>query len=76
MTDAPALFRGVTGAGTIYGRGMFGIHTGHQFSDAKLLGGCSGYQFGTKYEAVFATFTQCRIFGCENGTFKAALLLC
>ena len=39
-------------------------------------GGCFGYQFGTKYGELFATFSKWRIFGYKNGTFNAALLRC
>ena len=74
-TNAPARPRGGTGAGTIGGRGMSGIHTGHQFSDAELLGGSFGDQFGIKYGAVFATFDQWHVFGYKNGTINAALPL-
>jgi hypothetical protein len=35
-------------------------------------GGCFGYQFGTKYGELFATFSQWRIFGYKNGAFNAA----
>jgi len=39
--------------------------------DTELYGGCFGYQFGTKYGELFATFSQWRIFGYKNGTFIA-----
>ena len=50
---------------------MFGIQSGHPFGMPN--GGCFGYQFGTKYGVVFATFEQWRIFGYKNGTINAAL---
>jgi len=37
----------------------------------KLLGGYFGYQFGTKYGAVFATLDQWRILGYKNGIINA-----
>lgn len=37
-------------------------------------GGCFGYQFGTKYGELFATFRQWGMFGYKNGTINAPLL--
>jgi hypothetical protein len=34
-------------------------------------GGCFGYQFGTKYRVVFATFCQWRFLGYKIGTINA-----
>ena len=39
----------------------------------RTVGGCFGYQFGTKYGVVFATFSQWRIFGYKYGTINAPL---
>ena len=45
-----------------------GCRTGYHQKGARF-----GYQFGTKYGVVFATFCQWRIFGYKNGAFNAPL---